>query len=131
MSKTPDTNTSLAPWLSPIVKKGKSRKIYVKTSSASTSTPSLSSPPSTWLMPDKIKCCRRRILLSVPIRSFKSQVTGYHEIAANPTPGDLVMSTAEEMQHPAYTMKESIGARYIFVGKVKYFTYIREAEGMK
>ena len=41
------------------------------------------------------------------------------------------MSTAEEMNHPAYTMKDSIGAKYIFFGKVRYFTYQMEAEGVK
>ena len=114
MSKTTDKNTSQAPCLSPIVKKMKFGKISVKTSLASTSTQSLSSSLSTWWISHKIKRCCRRIPLSVLTRSFNSQVTGYHEIAANPTPEDLVMSTVEEMKHPEYTVKESIGAKYFF-----------------
>ena len=78
-----------------------------------------------------IDCCCQRILLSIPTRSYKSQITDYDEITGNPTPGDLVMSTVEEIQHPAYAMKELIDAKYIFIGKVKYFTYIREVEGVK
>ena len=49
----------------------------------------------------------------------------------NSTPGDLVMSTAEEMNHPAYSMKESIGAANIFFGRVKYFMCKKEPEGVK
>ena len=41
------------------------------------------------------------------------------------------MLTAEEVLHPVYTMKDSIGAKLIYFGKVKYFTYKREAEGVK
>ena len=114
MSKTPDTTASQAQWLSPIVKKKEGPEKKTKT----ISTPPLVSPLSNWLRSHKSEQ-RHRIKLAVPTRSFKSQVTGYHEITTNPTPGDLVMSTAEEMNHPAYTMKELIGAKYIFFGKIK------------
>ena len=126
MSKTPDTTASQAQWLSPIVKKRKVTKKTTKT----ISTPPLVSPLSNWLRSHKSEQ-RRKIKIAVPARSFKSQVSGYHDIPTNPTPGDLVMSTAEEMNHPAYTMKESIGAKYIFFGKVKYFIHQTEAEGVR
>ena len=118
MLKKTDKNTSQVPWLSLIVKKRRSRKISVKNSSASTSNPSLSPLLSTWWIFHKIERRCRRIPLSVPTRPFKSQVMGYHEIAANLIPGDIVISTAEEMQHPAYIMKESIGAKYIFLVRI-------------
>ena len=111
-------STSQAQWSSPIVNKRKSCKIYVKSSSDSSSNPSLVTPLSNWLITHKVECWHR-ITLSVSTKSFKSQVTGYHEVNSNPTPGDLVMSTVKEMLHPAYTMKESIGHKYIFFGKVK------------
>ena len=49
----------------------------------------------------------------------------YHDDVKNPAPGDLIMATAEQMSHPAYTMKESIGAAFLLFGKVKQFTYER------
>ena len=41
------------------------------------------------------------------------------------------MATAEQTSHPAYTMKESIGAAYLLFGKVRFFTYQSSDEGVK
>jgi len=93
-----------APWLSPIVKKSKklpSRK----------NPPPIVSPIMDWLRTsNESQIRRKRSNLSVPTRSYKSQVSDYHNDPSNPAPGDLVMATAGQMSHPAFTMKESIGA---------------------
>ena len=73
---------------------------------------------------------RKRSNLSVPTRSYKSQVSDYHNDPSNPAPGDLVMATAGQMSHPAFTMKESIEATYLLFGKVRFFTYERNYDGL-
>lgn len=113
MSKVPDNIPLEVPWLSPIIKKRKTSKVSAKSASTSSSTHLIVSPLGNWFRDHKSKC-RLRLLLSVPTRLYKSQVTGYHGIATNTTPGDLVMSTDKDLKHTAYYMKESIGIKYIF-----------------
>jgi len=115
-----------APWLSPIIKKRKSTKLKpVKRE------PPLVSPIMDWLKPPSDKSSIRYGRMILKTRSFKSTVTDYHNDPRNPAPGDLVMATAEQMSHPAYTMKESIGAAYLLFGKVRFFTYKSSKEGVK
>ena len=119
------TGAATAPWLSPIVKKRK------KLPSRKNPAP-LVSPIMDWLRSsDKSQIRRKRSNLSVPTRSYKSQVSDYHNDPSNPAPGDLVMATAGQMSHPAFTMKESISATYLLFGKVRFFTYERHPEGVK
>ena len=124
VNKTAAASTE-AQWLSPIVKKRKTTK-------GSKKVPVVS-PILNWLTTSK-PCSQRpknRHLLSVPERSYKSSATNYHNDPKNPAPGDLVMCTAATAQHPAYVMKESIGAAFLLFGKVKYFTYECHPEGVK
>ena len=99
--------------------------------SQKTSVP-LVSPIMDWLqLLDETQIRRKRQNISVPTQSFKSQVSEYHNDPSNPAPVDLVMATAGQMSHPAFTMKESIGPTYLLFGKVRFFTYERHPEGLK
>jgi len=134
------SNTKLkmevAPWLSPIVKKRKNAKSNTTTpkpkATAPTVTPTVT-PLLNWLHTgnDDRSIRRKRVPLFVPKKAYKSTVSGYHDDVTNPAPGDLIMATAKQMSHPAYTMKESIGAAFLLFGKVKHFTYERYPEGVK
>ena len=75
---------------------------------------SIVSPLDNWLVFKYINQ-RQKFKLTVPGNSYKSQVIGYHEIYNNPTPRDLLMSSAEVIKHPAYTIIEYIGAAYFFL----------------
>ena len=112
------SNTKLkmevAPWLSPIVKKRKNAKSNTTTPKPKGSAP-IVTPLLNWLHTGNDDCS---------IRHKRDDVK-------NSAPGDLIMATAEQMSHPAYTMKESIGAAFLLFGKVKYFTYERYPEGVK
>ena len=122
----------VAPWLSPIVKKRKNAKSNTTTPKPKGSAP-IVTPLLNWLHTENDDCSirRKRVPLSVPKKAYKSTVSGYHDDVKNPAPGDLIMATAEQMSHPAYTMKESIGAAFLMFCKVKHFTYERYPEGVK
>ena len=130
MSESSRVNTTAAPsaaapWLSPIVKKRKNN-------TGCKEVIPVVSPILNWLQTGNARSDRhKRLQLSVPARSYKSSVTNYHDDPKNPAPGDLIMCTAEAAKHPAYTMKESIGAAFLLFGKVKHFTYKRYPEGVK
>ena len=109
----------VAPWLSPIVKKRKNAKSNTTTPKPNATAP-IVTPLLNWLHAGNDDCSIRhkRVPLSVPKKSYKSTVSGYHDDVKNPVPGDLIMATAEQMSHPAYTMKESIGDAFLLFGKV-------------
>jgi len=57
-------------------------------------------------------------------KRFTSDDKSYRYDKSKPQPGDLVMSTAGEIGHPALTYN-AIGNSYILFGIVKYFTYTK------
>ena len=115
----------IVPWLSSIVKKRKTKNdTQPKTNTPkSKGTAPIVTPLVNWLNvgKDDRNIRRKRLPLSVPKIAYKSTVTGYHDDVRNPAPGDLIMSTAEQMSHLAFTMKESISGAFILFGKVKHF----------
>ena len=57
-------------------------------------------------------------------KKFQSEDKDYRFDKSKAQPGDLVMSTALEIGHPALEY-EHIGPSYVFFGVVKYFTYTK------
>ena len=65
------------------------------------------------------------------IVSMTSKTLGYHQNWENPEPGDLVMSTAGRLKHPAMPMGYIYHPSYLLFGRVRHFTYIDWDTGRK
>ena len=63
--------------------------------------------------------------------SMVSKTLGYNSKWENPMPGDLVMTTARRIKHPALRAGMISNPNFLIFGSVKYFTYVDWDTGRK